>query len=101
MKLLDRLSSILAGEQPASGASPRPTRRRLEPGEPGQGTVDRRCSTGMRQIALRLDQPTFDRVRDYATARNINFAAAARELIKRGAAKSSATVRTHRPDSQS
>jgi hypothetical protein len=77
------LLSIIAREQPA----PRPkaiAARKVDPGALPSGFIDPRQRDGTRRIALTLDQPTFDRVRDYAAKHKVSFAAAARALIAQG-----------------
>ncbi|MGH6875933.1 MAG: hypothetical protein ACREHV_01000 [Rhizomicrobium sp.] len=85
MRLIERLHAIFAAEKmplrPAAIAARRPA------GTIASGFVDPRQREGTRRIALTLDQPTFERVRDRAARNNVSFAAAARQLIEAGAAK--------------
>lgn len=89
MKLIDAFLAVLAREAaPQKPARPKQIADRRANGALPRGFIDPRQREGTRRIALTLDQLTFDRVRDHAGARNISFAAAARELIERATAPS-------------
>jgi hypothetical protein len=83
MRLLDRFLQIVAADKAARPQSI--AARRVAPADLPRGFIDPRQREGTRRIALTLDQPTFDRVRDHAAKHAISFAAAARALIEAGA----------------
>jgi hypothetical protein len=85
MNLIARLYEIIASEAPPPRPAAIPARR-VAAATIGSGFVDPRQREGTRRIALTLDEPTFARVRDYAAANELSFAAAARALIERATA---------------
>jgi hypothetical protein len=58
--------------------------RHVAPDAVGRGFVDPHHRQGAKRLTVTLDDPTFERVRDFAANKRVSFAAAARELIERG-----------------
>jgi hypothetical protein len=58
--------------------------RPVDPANIGRGFADPRHRDGTKRIAVTVDDDLFERVRNFATAGRISFAAAARQLIERG-----------------
>lgn len=59
--------------------------RKVDRAAIGRGFSDPRQRAGTKRLAITLDDATFARVRAHALANKISAAAAARELIERGA----------------
>lgn len=87
MRLISRLHAIISAEKDAERYRPKAIPfRRVPAAMVGRGFEDPRQRAGTKRIAITVDDATFERVRERAVARNISFAAAARELIERGCA---------------
>lgn len=84
MRLISRLTAIISAEKDAERYRPKVIPfRRVAAAKIGRGFEDPRQRAGTKRIAITVDDATFERVRERAVARNISFAAAARELIER------------------
>jgi len=87
-RLDDRRVAALAGRQAPSAEIPAKTitAKRVTPRAIGCGFADPRQRPGTRRLVVTAEAETFARIRAYAAARGIPFAAAVRALIAAGLA---------------
>ena len=93
MRLIERLHRIIAVERAPAPVKPRAPHPVRNPSLIARGFSDPRQRPGTKRVVITLDDADFERVRAYATRRNMTFAAAVRELINKNCGDSSTRER--------